>query len=173
MQPGKGVIAALVLIVTTFSVESAFPNGINPPRPGGGSVVTTMCKERSSSRDLEIYRTKIKYGKRTAKGIRFRVGDTVQLLPLSEVQSIELSGKSADAGGFTKATLVRIDDSEKESVLLEVKRGGKALRLVGFTKGGKAMSVSFAGCKTIRFASGTTGAEEEGSEQPERPPRAD
>ena len=154
-----GIVTVAFVLV---SVSTAFPNGINPPRPSGASAVTTVCKDQRNNVKEEIYRTRIKYGNKRTNKIESRIGATAEQLPLSGIRSITLGGSKARSDGFVKAALVRSDDPEEKSVLIKVNRGDRKLRLSGFRRDGAAVTIDLMTCKSIEFFPGTAGAEDPG-----------
>jgi hypothetical protein len=156
MFSSKGMVVIIILLIT-ITAESAFCNGINPPRPKGSFIVTAVCKERKSNRQHQFLRTRIKYGDKTAKEyMKFQIGDATEQIAASDIESITLNATSIDPDGFIKATLVRTNDSEKTTVMLQVKTSGNNVKLEGFNKDGKKESINLSDCKSIRFTSSNT-----------------
>ena len=170
MHSNRIVIGALFFIASTLSVETALPNGINPPRPSGATAVTTLCKEKQNDNELKIFRTRIKYGNKPAKTIKFRIGGTTEQLALSSIGLITLGASSVDSDGFVKAYLVRSDDTERIPVMLQVKQNDKVLRFSGFTEDGAAVNIDSTNCKSMGFSSSTTSSGED-SDEGARPPK--
>jgi len=160
MRSSKVSVIAVAFVLV--SVSTAFPNGIDPPRPAGASAVTTVCKDKQNNVKEEIYRTQIKYGNKRTRKIESRIGDKAEQLPLSGIKSITLGGPSAHADGFAKAALVRSDDTEEKKVMIRVSRGDRKLRLSGFRRDGAAVTIDLMSCKSIEFLPGTAAPKNSG-----------
>lgn len=146
------VIAPSILL----GAGTAFPNGINPPRPKTVSTVRAICAERSSDRRYEIYRARITDGKASSEVLTFRIGPTNQQLDLTQIKAVLLPSKGGDSAGFATVGLVRRDSDKQESALLQVRSKDSKLSLAGFSQTGERIEVELAQCKTIDFAAASS-----------------
>ncbi len=160
MCSNRSGILAVIILLLTLRADTVLANGINPPRPSGSTVVTAICKDRNDH-ERKIFRARIKYGKQAADKMKLRIENTVEKVPLSDIAAVTLEATSADSDGYAKASLVRRGDTEKTKVMLQVKQGGKAVRLTGFTEDGAVMSIDLIKCGTMEFSSGSSGSDDD------------
>ncbi|MDD2897730.1 MAG: hypothetical protein PHI31_03340 [Desulfuromonadaceae bacterium] len=151
------VVLAMVLLV----IGSAFPNGINPPRPAKSILVNAVCKHKTNNDEAEVFRAKVKYSDKTNKILELIVEGETEEIEITDISSINSISNSVDSDGFTKATIIRSGYTEKEKVRLKVSANGSKVALVGFDKDGNKESVNISDCKSVSFSSNNTSKHEE------------
>ena len=154
-------IALVVLAMVSLGVDSAFSNGINPPRPAKSILVNAVCKYKNNNDETEIFRVKVKYSDRINQQLQLMIEGETEKIEVANITSINSISTSIDSNGFTNATITRSGNSEKEKVKLKVRTNGLKVALVGFDKDGNKESVNISDCKTVAFSSSNTSQHEE------------
>ena len=118
-------------MIASLIAASAYPNGRQPPRPSDTSPVKATCEERSGGKRHEILRARIATGDESTDRLNVLIDNTSERVAIADIKTLTLPSARVDLDGKMKATLVRGDDPEKRSVMVEVRSGKANLRLAG------------------------------------------
>jgi hypothetical protein len=154
MRIGTRSIGPVSCVIASFIAASAYPNGRQPPRSSDISPVKATCEERSGGNRHEIFRARITAGDGSAERLNVLIGNASEQIAIADIKTLTLPNARVDPDGFMKATLVRGDDTEKRSVMVEVRSGKANLRLAGFRNNGTSVNIDLSRCKTVEFSSG-------------------
>lgn len=142
----------LVCGTSVMVVNVASANGKSAPRIRDGEVIRASCVERAGERTHEILRTRLVAAGKTIDLLTLRIGDAREQVTLGNIKSVSLPDAAVDRDGFTRATLVRRDDTSVNSVAVQVRLENSALSLRGFNSSGSGVSIEIAKCRAIEFS---------------------
>lgn len=146
------IFSAIIVLIAS----GASPNGINPPRPRHGALVTAICKEKSSDHLHEIFRVRVKIGDNSIEALIFQINNVSEEIAISDIKSLSFKTNGIDHDGFIKTTLVRPDGSEEKSAMVQVRTTNENVELAGFTRNGTRFKIELLKCTIIEFSSATT-----------------
>jgi len=151
-------IGLVLCIIAILTVETAYPNGRQPPRSSDVSLVKATCEERSGGHIYEIIRARVTGGEGSDETLRVVIGSVGERMAIADIKTLTLPTAQVDQDGFIKATLLRSDGTEEKSVMVQVRSGKAKLRLVGFRSNGASVNIDLARCKTVEFSSAAPSA---------------
>ena len=148
------LICYLFGVSASVIVVSAYPNGRTPPRPSDMSLVKATCEERSEGHQHEMLRARVIGSDGSADTLNVLIGKVGEQMAIARIKTLTLPSARVDARGFMKAMLVSDDDTEKRSVMVQVRSGKANLRLAGFRNDGSSVNIDLSRCRTVEFSSG-------------------
>ena len=162
MRIGARSIGLFSCVIASLIAASAYPNGRQPPRLSDTSPVKATCEERSGGKRHEILRARIAAGDESTERLNVLIDNASERVAIADIKTLTLPSARVDLDGYMKATLVRGDDSEQRSVMVEVRSGKANLRLAGFANDSTGVSVDLSRCKKIEFSSGALSGADSG-----------
>ncbi len=165
MRVAMQSIGLVSCIIAIFTVETAYPNGRQPPPSSDVFQVKATCEERSGGHLHEILRARVTGGEGSDETLGVLIGSVSERMTIADIKTLTLPTAQVDQDGFMKATLLRSDGTQAESVMVQVRSGNAKLRLAGFRSNGASIKIDLSRCKKVEFSSPAPSA----SDSDERP----
>lgn len=143
----KSILTALgIAVMISLTVETALPNGVNPPRTSSSTTLAAICNN-ADGKDLELNRVRLFAGKRPIETIRFTIGGHDEKVKVTDIGGIVLKGR-VDAQGYVKAKIFLNDDTEAEGKL-KIKTKEGLLQLKGFNSSRSRVAIEISRCRSL------------------------
>ncbi|MBI3369950.1 MAG: hypothetical protein HY021_16290 [Burkholderiales bacterium] len=133
-------------------LDRADANGINPPRPSGGSTTEAACTQRANGKTVRVQRARIAVTE--AKGsLELRIASEARpaTLQLSQLARLRLASAKAGKDGFAAAELSLREPAYEGPGFVRLVVEGKPVRLTGFGADLARVEMPLANCKELVF----------------------
>ena len=142
----------LAVLVWFISVEIAYTNGINPPRPSSANIVSAVVYDKSGGKQHKIYRARIIYNGKSIESLKFRIDGATEQIAITDIRAITFTKSKLSPDGFVNAMLVRSEGTEEIPVMVKVKANNKVITLAGFEESGTRVNINLTKCKRVEFS---------------------
>ena len=142
-------IAILLSIAFTPLIVNA--NGINPPRPAGGTILEASCTDSITKTATVLRRVRVLTDD-PAERIQFKIPPSTDAgIKLSDIRRIEIQSTTATANGFTAAQVKLLNPPYQGNAAVKLGKGAASLRLTGFNESNQRVQIVLAACKILEI----------------------
>ena len=142
----------LAVLVWFISVEIAYTNGINPPRPSSANIVSAVVYDKTGEKQHKIFRARIINNGKSIESLKFRIDGATEQIAITDIRAISFTKSKLSPDGFVNAMLVRSEGTEEIPVMVKVKANNKVITLAGFEENGTRLSIDLTKCKRVEFS---------------------
>lgn len=133
-------------VLALLCAQASWANGINPPRPSGGTVVEVECTRASSSHSpVVMKRAQIV----DQQSLTLKSGGQSIDVKLIDIKSLQFDGTKVDRSGFRNATFDTASSLATGTGQVLVAVGKKAIFLKGFDNAGARVEVRISDCAKL------------------------
>lgn len=135
--------------VATFSIPTANSNGVNPPRPAGGSILQAECMLRASAEQLVVRRALfVVQGRQATLPLRSReTGDVT--LDLEDIRTLQIPSTKLDATGSIKVQASLLVPEFSGSAYMKPGTKATAIEVAGYDNSRTRRKVLLTDCSTL------------------------